>query len=797
MFKNYFKIAWRNLLRNKIFSIIKIAGLSMGLAICMLILLYTKDEASYDCFHEKQAQIYRVVQTLQFDGQPPNKIGITNMIVGEAFKKEIPEVKQFVRINGTSVTVKEGNAVFTENPLLVDSNFFSAFTFPLLKGNPNTALKDIHSVILTKESAKKYFGTTDVIGKTLQLKMNDQFEDFAVTGLAENVPQNSTVKFKILLPFGYYKKYNQQNKWFGGSLNTFLLLSSQANVKAVESKMIAVFNEHAKDEIARGEKATGAKVKISLSLQPLTDIHLNTSFGPGNGLSEGSNPMYSYILTCIAVFILIIACINFINLAIGQSLKRGKEIGIRKVVGSTRKQLIKQFLIESFVVAFIAFVIAIFLTTMLLPFFNQLANKKLSLSYLADVNLYIGYFFLLLVTSFLAGVYPSLVLSGFHPIKVLYGRQKLMGKSYFTRSLIVLQFALAIFLIIGAITVYSQLKFVFHQDLGYESKNLLQINMPPFAQGNEKLLALFKNELANQPSVINIAGRNAGFTGTAVSAGEKQIDIDYNKIDENFFPTFKIPIIEGRNFSGNFPSDSNRSAIVNESFIKQAGWKNPIGKSINFLEGDKKLTIIGVIKDYHFRSLKEKITPQLFSMDTSMSYGQIWVKIKPDNIPQTLSLVEQTYKKIMLFFPYDYQFMDNVNAHNYETETKWKQIIAIASILFIFISCIGLLGLVILSIEERTKEIGIRKVLGAEVSKIIILISKDFIRLILIAFLVAVPVGYYAVDKWLQDFAYRINISWWTFLLAGSLALLVALFTISFQAIKAAIANPVKSLRTE
>ncbi|MEP6596989.1 MAG: FtsX-like permease family protein [Ginsengibacter sp.] len=763
----------------------------------MLILLYTKDEISYDRFHEKQNQIYRVSQTLQFGEQPSMKMGITNMVLGEAFKKEIPEVNQFVRINGILATVKKNNDVFIENPLLGDNNFFSVFTFRLLKGNPNTSLTDIHSIILSEESAKKYFGTTDVIGKTLQLKMNDQFEGYVVTGLVEKTPQNSTIKFEMLLPFEYYKKYNQQNGWFGGSLNTFLLLSSKADIGAVERKMTIVFNEHAKEEIARGEKAAGAKVKVSLGLQPLADIHLNTTLGPGNGLTDGSNPMYSYILTCIAVFILIIACINFINLAIGQSLKRGKEIGIRKVVGSSRKQLIKQFLIESFVVSLLAFIIAILLTTILLPFFNHLANKKLSLSYLADINLYIGYFFLLLVTSFIAGVYPSLVLSGFHPIKVLYSRQKLMGKNYFTRSLIVLQFALAIFLIIGAITVYSQLNFLFNQDMGYESKNLVHINMPPFAKENEKLLSLFKNEFAHQPSVVSIAGRNAGFSGTAVRADGKEIDVDYNKIDENFLPTFKISIMGGRNFSKNFPSDSVRSAIVNESFVKQAGWKNPIGKSIYFLEGDKKLTIIGVIKDYHFRSLKEKITPQLFSMDTSMAYGEIWIKIRPDNIPQTLSLVEQTYKKIVPFFPYDYQFMDNVNAHNYETETRWKQIIVIASILFIFISCIGLLGLVILSIEQRTKEIGIRKVLGAEISKIIILISKDFIGLILIAFLVAVPLGYYAVDKWLQDFAYRINISWWIFLFAGLLALMVALFTISFQAIKAGIANPVKSLRTE
>jgi len=797
MIKNYFKVAFRSLWRNKVFSIIKILGLSIGLTVCMLIFLYTKDELSYDQFHVNKTQLYRIIQRWQMGKDPAQTIGITNAIMGETYTHEIPEVKQFVRVNGNPVTVKKNNEVFTENPLFVDDNFFSVFTFPIAQGNKRTALKDVHSVVLSRNLAKKYFGTDDAIGEVMQLKLNDDFENFIVTAIAENAPQNSTLKADMYLPIKYDKRLSHTD-WFGGSLNTFLLLSPQANIGPIEGKMQWIFDKNTKDFLAKAEKEQGIVVKVKLGLQPLTDIHLSKKAGPDNGMGDGSKASYSYILTCIAIFILIIACINFINLAVAQSLKRSKEIGIRKVVGGTRKQLISQFLTESFVVSLIAFVIAILLTVTILPLFNELANKKLSLSYLSDGYLYVGYFLLLLITSFIAGFYPSLVLSAFEPVRVLYNKQKLMGKNYLTRGLIVLQFVLAIFLIIGTIAINSQLSFLLHTNLGYDTNNLVRIDLP-YSKASDKLPALFKNELSNQKDIISVAARNGGRNISGTKANGKNIMIEFNKIDDKFLPTFKIPIIAGRNFSSEYPSDSMHSVIVNESFVKEAGWKlsNAVGQTINFMDQNKPATIIGVIKDYHFTSLKEKISPELFSMDSSWNYGQVWVKIDPKNTPQTLALLESTYKKLVPLFPYSYQFMDDINAKNYETEAKWKQIISIASGLFIFISCIGLLGLVIISIEQRTKEIGIRKVLGAAVSKIVMLISKEFIILISIAFVIAVPIAYYFVNKWLQDFAYRIAIGWWMFALAGALVIAIALLTMSFKAIRAAIANPVKSLRTE
>ena len=800
MIKSYFNIAWRNLWRNKFFSVIKIMGLSIGLTACILILLYTKDEISYDQFHVNKGQLYRVIQNWKIGKEDNQTIGTTNTIVGESFQNEIPEVQQCVHINGVPVTVKgKNNEVFRETPLFVDENFFTLFTFPLSEGNSKTALKGPYSAVLSKATAIKYFGTTHVIGKTMQLKINEEFENFTVSAVADDFPQNSTLKAGILLPFGNYQKYNDNLDWIGGSVNTFLLISPSANTKTVEGKMQSLFDKNTKEQIAKIKQEKGLAINIKLALQPLTAIHLSEKAGPDNGMTDGSTSTYSYILSTIAVFILVIACINFINLAVAQSLRRSKEIGIRKVMGSTRKQLIRQFLLESFLVSLIAFAIAVFLASVLLPLFNELAGKKLSLSYLSDGYLYAGFFLLLIVTSLIAGFYPSLVLSGYQPVKVLYGRQKIMGKNYFTKGLIVLQFGLAIVLIIGAISVNFQMDFLSKADLGYDTKNLVRIEIP-VRKSSDKLPALFKNELSGHPGILAIAAKNGGRNASAVKVDGKNIIIEKNRIDDSFLPTFKIPLIAGRNFSAAYPTDVMKAVIVNESFVREAGWAvpNAIGKTINYLSGENKsATIIGVIKNYHYTSLKEKINPELLTMDSNFNYGQIWVKFDPAKTSEMLSLLAGTFKKLVPYFPYSYDFMDDIIAKNYNAEEKWKQIIGISSALFIFISCIGLLGLVNLSIEQRTREIGIRKVLGAAVSRILLLISRDFIMLISVAFIIAVPLGYYLTNRWLESFAYRINTGWRIFATAGVATALTALVTISIQAIKAARANPVKSLRTE
>ncbi|HMJ67663.1 MAG TPA: FtsX-like permease family protein [Cyclobacteriaceae bacterium] len=797
MLTNYFKTAWRNLVRDKFYSFIKIAGLGVGLTVCLLILLYGKDEVSYDQFHANGPRIYRIIQDWKF-GESGQKIGITNAIMGETFAHDISGIEGYARVNGRTVTVKKDDDIFTEETLCVDNSFFNVFSFDLLKGNQGQVLKDMYSVVISETTAEKYFGTTDVLGKSMLLKLADDFETFQVTGVMADMPLNSSIKTGILLTMEYNQKYNNNNDWLGGSLNTFVVLAPGTAAGPIESRMQEIFDSHTAEKLKEASKQQGHAVAITLSLQPFTAIHLSRP-GADNGLVDASDPVYSYILTGIAVFILIIACINFINLTVAQSIRRSKEIGVRKVVGGSRKQLVAQFLAESFTVSLIAFVGAVVLTQTTLPFFNNLANKKLDISYLSDGYLYAGFFGLLIITSFLAGFYPSMVLSSFQPAKVLYNRQKMMTRNFLTKGLVVFQFALAIFLIIGTMAINSQLNFLFDADLGYDSKNLVRIDIP-VSKASNPLPAYFRNELMGKPNIVSVAGKNGGRSITAIKADEKTIMADKHKIDENVVPTFRLTMAAGRNFIAGNAADTASSVIVNEALVKEAGWEpaDAIGRNLGNMDNEKKpMTIVGVIKDYHFVSLKEKIGPAIYVMEPAFNYGTIWVRIEPNDIPKTLQLLEATFKRAIPFFPYKYEFTDNINAREYDSEAKWKTIIGFASALFIFISCIGLLGLVMLSIEQRTKEIGIRKVLGAAVGSIVVMITRQFVVLVVISFLIAIPAGYYAIDKWLQGFAYRIDPQWWIYAIAGGVVITAAWIITSIQAARAGMQNPVKSLRSE
>jgi putative ABC transport system permease protein len=799
MYKSYFKIGWRNILKTKIFSTIKILSLSIGLSVCMLIFLYIKDEITYDQFHEHKARLYRITRTFVMGDNPHELTGITNAVVGETFAREIPDIQQCVRINSIMVTVKKGNEVFMESPLAVDENFFSVFTFPLRHGDIKTALGNPMAVVLSEKAAKKYFGKTDALGKTVEMKLYNEFELFTVTAIMEDPPANSTFKPDLVVPFQYAEKYNDNQGWTGGSVHTFVLLSHLADVGSTEEKMQALFDKHASEEIMARVRERGEKRDIFLGLQPLTQIHLNTREAEaGNGLVDRSDPVYSYILTCIAAFILVIACINFINLSIAQSLKRSKEIGIRKVAGSTRKQLMMQFFTETFLVSAAAFTIALILTVYILPFFNVLSGKKLSLSYLSDGYLWVGYFLLLLATSVISGIYPLFILSAFKPMKSLYGKQILAGKNYLTKSLLVLQFSLTIILIVSTITIYTQLHYILNANLGFNSKDLVKIDIP-INKSSDLLPEAFKRALAHESQIISIAAKNGGRSITSVKVGERTIAIENNKIDDRFLPTLEIAVVAGRNFSTDHPSDVIDAVLVNERFVKEVGWEtaDAVGKAVSFVRNRKSVTIVGVVSDYHFSSLKEPITPALYSMDPGFDYGQIWVKIKSDDIPYTLRLLERTYKDLVPYFPYSYEFMEDIHTGLYETETTWKQIITMSSLLFIFISCTGLFGLSMLTVEKRTKEISIRKVLGASVGGIVQMLSSDFVKLILLSIFIGSPVAWIAMNRWLEHFAYRIDIEWWMFVLAGMVTVVIALLTVSLQAVRAALVNPINSLRSD
>lgn len=795
MIRSYIKTAFRNLWRNKAFSVINIVGLSVALACCMLILLYTMDEASYDRFNVNKDKIYRIVVNSISPAGTTNKYASTGMMQGPSFKRQIPEIENFVRIQGANYTVKRGIEVFDEDALYADSNFFSVFTFPLIGGDPKTALNDPHSVVLSEDLAKKYFGNQNAVGKVLELKVNEKFQPFLVTAVAKKSPQNSSIKIKMLLPLKASDSYSD-NQWINSFLNTFFTIKPGVNIKAVEGKIEKIYNQDAAEQIKEAALRYGFKDKVQYVLQPFMQMHTSTDYPADNGLTDASSPVYSYILTGIALFILLIACINFVNLTVAQSLKRAKEIGIRKVVGGERRQLVIQFLGESYILSFIAFILGLVLVQLALPVFNQLANKALSFSYLLSAKLVVGYLSIFLFTGLLAGFYPALVLSGFNPVQSLYNRQQFAGKNYLAKSLVILQFTLATFFIISTITIYSQFDYLMHFDLGYNDKNVVSIRTD---NPDKQKLDLFKTELLKNPSIKSMTADQGGRWGTIAHINNgQQTHFDIKHVDENYLPLFEIPVVQGRNFSKDMVSDSSNSVLVNETFVKQAGWKNPIGQVVDFFYNNhKKYNVIGVVKDYHFLSLTEKMSPQLFSMKPSYPFGNIFIKIQGNNTAGPLNYIQKLFKQLFPFKPYQYAFKEAQNAEQYDKEAKWKQIVTFSAVLTIFISCIGLFGLATLSAERRKKEIGIRKVLGASVEVIVRKLSADFLKLVMLSAIIASPAAWWAMHKWLENYPYRIAINTWIFLFAALLVVLVALVTISFHAIKAAIANPVDSLRSE
>ena len=799
MFKNYFKTAFRNLRRNKIYSFINIAGLSIGLACAMLIMLYVKDEVSFDKFHKNVNNIYRVVSKNKHNGTE-YKDGNTGFLQGPRFKQNVSGIDRFVRVQSGSEDIKIGNEIQAQDLLYVDSSFFSVFTFPLLSGNSKTCLIEPHSIVLSEDAAKKYFGTADAVGKLIMLKNDSVFIPYKVTAVAKRCPQNSSIQFTALLPFKETAADAENNdNWYNFFLNTFVVLNPNVNPQNVNKQMQAFYIKDAAITFKQMIEKYGGGADASMGayfLQPYTNMHMSTELPAQNGLTNASNPMYAYILSGIALFVLIIACINFINLTVARSVKRSKEIGIRKVIGGNRKQLIIQFLGESFLLCTIAFVFAVLLVQLILPLFNDLSNKALSLSYLFDAKLIGGYILLFLITSLLAGFYPALILSGYNPVQTLYSRFNIGGKNYLQKSLVVLQFTLASFLIIATFTIYSQFNFLTNTKLGYDDSNLVLVNKDRIRHIDA---ALFKNELMKSPDIIGVSAKNGGVWRTGAKTGnDSSMQFAYETIDESYLPLLKIPLIEGRNFSVAFPSDSTNSVIVNESFVKKAGWKNPIGEIVNFFYNNNEIYhVIGVVKDYHFASLNEKIIPQLFTMKNDNLYGTYYIKIKPNAQTASLKLIQKTFKKLYPMSPYSYVFKDEQNLKEYEAVAKWKQILLFGAILTIFISCIGLFGLSVLSAEKRTKELGIRKVLGASVRNVVSILSADFLKLVLIALVIAIPLSWLAANKWLENYPYRISLSWWLFATGSILVIFIALATVSFQAIKAALQNPVKSLRME
>ncbi|WP_462249168.1 ABC transporter permease [Ferruginibacter sp.] len=800
MLKNYFKIAIRNLGRNKLLSIVNITGLAIGLACVILILFFVKDEWSFDKFHKNGKDIYRLVQTTTDTSGKEWRQGNSGLPHGPVFAAEIPEIESFCRIKGWEMTTKNGTEGIKAQVLFADTSVFKIFTLDVLKGNNREMLKGRNSVVLSEDAATKYFGREDAMGKTVEIEVDEELEPFVVTGVVKTPPLNSSIQFDMLIPFERQNPTDatelneRMNNWGNLFLNTFFLLRKDADVKAAEKKLWTVYLKHNAEKWAKSQNQNGNS-KREYALQPFFSIHLDKNFFASNGLSNWSDSTYSYILSGLALLILIIACINFINIALARSMQRSKEIGIRKVSGSSRRQVIVQFLSESFVVTVIAFATALLLVQLAIPFFNTIAHKQFSFSYLIQPSTIVIFVALIFVVSFIAGFYPAFIASGFQPVQTLYSRVKLSGNNVLGKSLVVLQFVIAVALIIGTIIFTRQFNFISKSDLGYNSKDILYLQFP---WGKPLALQQFKNELAKSPAIQSAGTKSGNWNKTVFKINGKQTGYTYYEhIDDNYLQALQIPLAKGRYLSYANVADTVSNCMVNEAFVEafMDKTKDPIGQLVGWQ--DELITIVGVVKNYHSANFKEKIEPVYFSLDTQGDLLNTYVKYFPGKEKAAEEAISKAHKAILPYAKLEYFNMDDWLMQRYEEDAQWKKIITASALIAILIAALGLFALTTLSVQQRVKEIGIRKVLGASIANITMIVSKDFLKLVCIALIIASPIAGWAMNKWLQDFAYHVNISWWVFAFAGSVALLIAMVTVSVQAIKAAIANPVKSLRTE
>ncbi len=771
----------------------------------LLAILYWKDERSFDNFHQHNPNLYRITTTMVDKDGNQATTGGTGQVQGPAFKSEVPEIKDYVRIWGGGIynNVVAEDKTLSLQTFFVDHNFFEVFSFELLRGDPNSALADVASIVITESTARKFYNSIDVVGKLLKIDGDPSFKRLGkpmmISGVVQDPPPNSSLRFDALFTFKFMHLSFEDTNWLNEYLGTFVVLHPGADKQAVLSKFKKSYELHSKDQLNESYKTYGFNPKISYGLQPITDIHLNPLMSAtGNaegGVINGSRPVYSYMFLGVALFILLMAAINFINISIGNSLKRAKEVGVRKIAGGNKWQIILQFLNKSAILCLFAFMVSVALTNFALPLFNDLSGKQLRFITAVDGQL-IAYLLLLLSIIILStGLYPALILSNFKPAEVLYNKQKLSGKNMLGRSLVVVQFSLAVFLLLATMVYYQQMDYIRTKDLGYNPNQVLRTNV--FGDRDYKsVMPFLKNELTKEPSITTISFGNDGWPED-MEVDQHHFSAQYKNIDENFLSALEIPLLNGRNLSAT-PTDIKEGAIVNEAFVKAARLEDPIGKTlmVNRHYDSSFKVIKGVVKDFHFGSLRERIKPMMMYMSETPD-GGIWVKFKKTKQKEAIAATEQAYKKAIPASIYNYNFLDELNAQQYIQEQRWQQVINIATILSFIICCLGLFGLAHLSTHQRIKEIGIRKVLGASAGTIVALLSKDFLKLVAIAAVIAFPMAWYGMHKWLEDFAYRVSISWWAFVLAVLLAAIIALATISFQAIKAALANPVKSLRSE
>ena len=790
MFKNYFKTTWRNLFRNKAFSLINIMGLALGLACSLLIMLWVNDEYKVDAFHKNKTQLYSVFERRYHDGKI-NAGYATQGLMPDEMKRVFPEV-QYATGNAWShvSTFEANNKIIKEDGNFAGQDFFKMFSYPLLQGDAITALQTPLDIAISRKMAEDFFGSAaEAIGKTIRYQNK---KDLKITAVFDNVPQNSSAKFDYLINWQTFLENNGWAKsWDNNGPPTHIMLRKGTDINAFEKKIAKFLDNYNKKQSPHSY--------VRLGIQRFGDVYLHSNFDQ-NGEISGGRIEYVRIFSIVAIFILLIACINFMNLTTTKSIKRAKEIGVRKVMGAVRFALIKQFISEALLIVSIAMLISLVVVTLVLPQFNQFTGKQIQIPF-DNGTFWLSLTGLLLVTGFISGSYPALYLSSFRPVRVLKGLPKFSSSAlWFRKGLVVFQFTLSIILIIVTIVVSKQVKYIQTTNLGYDKENLVYISLEGDLAAKYKL---FKSQGLQMPGIQNVTKItdgptriNNGTTGVQWNGKDPNLKIDFAHaaIGYDFIKTMHLQLAQGRDFSEDFATDS-AGYIINETALRIIGYQDPIGKP--FTQWGMKGTIIGVVKDFHFNSLHTQINPLILRLGEKTGSGSALIRTEPGKTKEALASLEGICKELNPQFPFTYKFSDEEYQKLYTSEQVVNKLANYFAVLAISISCLGLLGLVMFAAEQRTKEFGIRKVLGARPATLFKLLSKEFLLLVLIAMVIASPLAWIAMDNWLQDYVYRIHVSWWMFAVAGVLVVLIALITVSFQAIKAAIANPVKSLRTE
>ncbi|MCE6987608.1 ABC transporter permease [Dyadobacter sp. CY323] len=794
MLKNNFKIAFRNLWKHKTFTFINVMGLSVGMSACFLIALYVHFELSYDSFNKKADRIYRLSTDLKTTSETLN-YSISSWAFAPNLKNEFEEVEAFTRVTTRNFLVRNGDLKFKEEKtVFADSSLFNVFDFELIKGDPKTALRDPMSVVFTEKTAKKYFGDSDPMGRTLLL--GDDGVPATVTGLMKEAPANSQIKGDLFVSMSSYtERFNKgiDKDWGAFGTTSYLLLKPGINIEKFAANFPPFIEKHA------GQMMRENKMAISFVLEPLLDIYLHSK----REAEESGSLNNVYIFSVVAIFILLIACINFINLTTARSAERAREVGVRKAVGAARSLLTRQFISESVLLCIIAFAFSVLLSAVSIPFFNDLSGKSISTGILNNWQFVAGLFSAALLIGCIAGIYPAFVLSSFDPVVVLKGRFTTSVKGILLRKgLVTAQFAVSIALIIATIVVYKQVNFMRSRDLGFSKDQMLVIH-----GDTDKKRNAFQESLLNISGVkstaasTNVPGskNNEAYSEIENAQGEMQSgNLAVYSVDFNFLQQYDLKMAAGRGFLKSFGSDSSKALVINEAAAKMLGYQSPqdaLGRK--YKQWGREGTIIGVVKDFHFKSLQESITPLTFRFLDFWNGNLLSVKIEGSNVKQTLTSIEKEWKAQNPEKPFTYYFMDEYFDRQYRADERFEKLFLHFAVLAIFISCLGLLGLASYSTVQRTKEIGVRKVMGASTGSIVGLLSKDFLKLILLAFIIASPLAWFGMHKWLQNFAYQTDIEWWVFVAAALLSATIAFATISFQSIKAALLNPVKSLRSE